>query len=98
MNTDLRPASVSPPIAGRLLGISPPSAINQYRAAHPAEFPNGTARRFAIADLERHPLRSGRPVTVEEILAADRAEDGNRERYRHYNHNCTRKDVSHADR
>jgi hypothetical protein len=38
-----------------------------------------------LADIEAHPRRNGRKVAVDEYLAADRAEDGNRERYRRYN-------------
>jgi hypothetical protein len=94
MKTDLRPASVSTAVAGRLLSFVPPGAINHYRAQHPDEFPNSTDRRIAMVDIDRHPRRQGRPVAVDELLAADRAEDDNRARYRHYN--STRKDGDRA--
>ncbi|HEV8032030.1 MAG TPA: hypothetical protein VGP42_13520 [Stellaceae bacterium] len=91
MNLSLLPASVSTVLAGRLLGFVPPSAFAAYRTAHPGEFPNSTARRIALIDIEAHPRRAGRAVPVKELLAADRAEDANRERYRHYN--STRKEA-----
>jgi hypothetical protein len=53
-----------------------PSAINPYGAQHPGEFLNSTERRVAMVDINRHPLRQGKPVSIEELLAADRARDG----------------------
>lgn len=85
MIDDLRPAFVSLPVAGRLLAFCPPAAFARYCAQHPDEFPLSTSRRVALADIEHHPRRMGRRLTLEEIAAADRAEDGNRARYRHYN-------------
>lgn len=85
MTNTFLPAHVSLPVAGRLLGFNPPQALNRYRDARPDEFPNSTARRIALADVEAHPRRQGRKVAVDEYLAADRAEDANRARFRHYN-------------
>lgn len=85
MSLSLLPASVSTVIAGRLLGFVPPSAFAAYARQHPGEFPNSTARRIALIDIEAHPRRAGRAVPVEELLAADRAEDDARAKYRHYN-------------
>jgi hypothetical protein len=85
MQTHLLPAFVSLPVAGRLLALVPPSAFAAYRAKHPGEFTRSTERRVALADIEEHPRRHGRSVTVEEYLAADRAEDANRARFRRYN-------------
>jgi hypothetical protein len=85
MQPNLLPSFVSLPVAGRLLAFVPPSAFAAYRAKHPAEFGRSTERRIALADIAAHPRRDRRKVTVGEYLAADRAEDGNRERYRRYN-------------
>jgi len=90
----LMPASVSTVIAGRLLALVPPAAFAAYRSDHPGEFPNSTERRIALVDIERH---RGRPVPVEELLAADRAEDANRQRYRWHHANRTRKASAHAN-
>jgi hypothetical protein len=90
----LLPACVSTAVAGRLLGFVPPSAINHYRAQHPDEFRNSTVRRIAMIDIDRNPRRRGKLVSVEELLAADRACDTDRARYRHYN--ATRRDAAHA--
>ncbi len=90
MSLSLLPASVSTILAGRLLAFVPPSAFAAYARQHPGEFPNSTARRIALIDIEAHTRRAARPVSVEELLVADRAEDANRERYRHYN--STRKE------
>ena len=85
MNTpDLRPAYVSLAVAGRLLGFVPPAAINAYRTKHPDEFPASYGRRIAMIDIDRHPRRNG-PVSVEDLLAADRACEDDRAKYRHYN-------------
>src|SRR5215469_12757898 len=94
MITDaLLPDFVSTAVAGRLLGCVPPSAINQYRDQHPSEFANSTGRRSALADVNASPRRRGRPpVTTAELLAADRAQDTDRARYRHYNQ--TRKEAA----
>jgi hypothetical protein len=89
MQTHLLPAFVSLPVAGRLLTFVPPSAFAAYRAKHPDEFSRSTDRRVALADIEKHPRRHGRSIAVEEYLAADRAEDANRARFRRYN--ATRK-------
>jgi hypothetical protein len=81
-NTDLRPNAVNTAVAGRLLCFVPPSAINAYRASHAGEFPNSPSeRRIALFDIDRHPRRQGRPVGLEELLAADRAQDADRARY-----------------
>lgn len=82
---NLLPTHVSTAIAGRLLAFVPPSAFAAYARQHPDEFPNSTERRMALADIEAHPRRNGRAVNTAELLAADRAEDANRERYRMYN-------------
>jgi hypothetical protein len=72
------------------LDFSPPSAFAAYFRGHREEFPaSPTERRIAVIDLDRHPHRQGKPVSVKELLAADRAQDADRARYRHYN--ATRK-------
>lgn len=85
MNTKLLPAYVSLAVAGRLLGFVPPSAINHDRGQHPDLYPLSTPRRIAMVDLDAHPRRAGKPVSVRELLAADRACDTDRARYRMYN-------------
>jgi hypothetical protein len=83
--TDLRPAWISLGIAGRLLNFVPPAAINHYRSQHPDEFANSPSeRRIAMADIDKSPRRTG-PVTVAELLAADRACDADRAKFRFYN-------------
>lgn len=93
-NIDLRPYAVSTAVAGRLLGFVPPSALAAYVHKHREEFPNSAGRRIAMIDVDRHPRRHGRPVGLEELLAADRAQDADRARYRHYN--STRKEAQDA--
>jgi hypothetical protein len=95
MNAKLLPAYVSPAIAGRLLGFVPPAGINRDRAAHPELYPTSPSlRRFTMVDVDHHPRRAGKPVTVAELLAADRACDADRAKYRMYN--STRKDGDRA--
>ena len=64
MSLSLLPASVSTVLAGRLSQFVPPSAFAAYARQHPGEFPNSTARRIALIDIEAHPRRAGRAVPV----------------------------------
>jgi hypothetical protein len=75
---------VSAPIGGRLLGLSPPTAINQHRSEHPELFPNSTPRLFAVADLIAHPLRNSRPLLAGEIERAEHAQSEVRATWRYY--------------
>jgi hypothetical protein len=72
-------------VAGRLLGFSPPIAFNTHRRAVPGLFPNSTARKIALADIEAHPRRNGRPISLYELVRAEREQDYEGARYQHYN-------------
>jgi hypothetical protein len=82
----LRPSFVSTAVAGRLLGFNPPAAFHAHLLRHPREFPNTTSpRRIALSDLEKHPFRHGRPISLADIMTADREQESDRARFRHYN-------------
>ena len=65
------PTLVSRPIAARLLDIWPPSNFGRHLLANPELFTRGTARLFSMADIENHPRRGGKPVTVAEYLRVE---------------------------
>jgi hypothetical protein len=81
----LRPIFVTPRIAGKLLGLEPPTLINRARQQNPEAFPNATKRLFAVEDLDRHPWRRSRPITAMEILRIDCDQADQRARWRNYN-------------
>jgi hypothetical protein len=67
------PQFVTQPVASRLLDFFPTSGFGRHLREHPELFPNGTERLFSVADLNSHPNRKGRPITVAEYLRVDNA-------------------------
>ena len=67
----LVPPYVTQPIATRLLGFDPPGGFGRHRREHPELFPTSTERLIALADIENHPRRAGRPVGPSEYLRID---------------------------
>src|SRR5271167_1144766 len=66
------PALVSVGVAARLLGLAHGPVFTAHIDDHPELFPNSPSPRlFALADLNSHPRRQGRPVTVRDYLEAE---------------------------
>jgi hypothetical protein len=67
------PVFVSQPIAARLLDFFPPSNFARHLKEHRELFPGSTERLFAVADINAHPRRNGKPVSASEVIRLDNA-------------------------